>query len=83
MVSKYTLFAAVAVAASYLVGNGVLTPPQYLTLGYMGTFLEGFLLQFAVWAFYSVMLKHRFSSMRHLPGPKVREAPSENSLRED
>lgn len=80
MVSKYALFAAVAVAASYLVGNGVLTPPQFLTFGHMGTFLEGFLLQFVVWAFYSVLLKHRFSSMRNLPGPKVREALSENPL---
>ncbi|KFY38115.1 hypothetical protein V495_06754 [Pseudogymnoascus sp. VKM F-4514 (FW-929)] len=70
MVSKYALFAAVAVAASYLVGNGVLTPPQFLTFGHMGTFLEGFLLQFVVWTFYSVLLKHRFSSMRNLPGPK-------------
>lgn len=74
MVSKYKLFAAVAVVASYLVGKGVLTPPWYLTLGFIGTFIEGFLLQFAVWAFYSVLLKHRLSSLRHLPGPKVCEA---------
>ncbi|KFZ16407.1 hypothetical protein V502_05114 [Pseudogymnoascus sp. VKM F-4520 (FW-2644)] len=70
MVSKYKLFATVAVVASYLVGKGVLTPPWYLTLGYTGTFIGGFLLQFAVWAFYSVLLKHRLSPMRHLPGPK-------------
>lgn len=74
MVSKYSLFAAVAVVASYLVGTGVLTPPWYLTFGYIGTFVGVFLLQFAVWASYSVLLKHRLSSLRHLPGPKVREA---------
>ena len=80
MVSKYKLFAVVAVVASYLVGKGVLSPPWYLTLGYIGTFIEGFLLQFTVWAFYSVLLKHRLSPMRHLPGPKVREALIETPL---
>ncbi|OBT67533.1 hypothetical protein VE03_03711 [Pseudogymnoascus sp. 23342-1-I1] len=70
MVSKYSLFAVVAVVASYLVGNGALTPPWYLKFGYIGTFIEVFLLQFAVRAFYSVLLKHRLSPLRHLPGPK-------------
>lgn len=74
MVSKYTLFAAVAAVVSYLVGNGVITPPWYLTFGYIGIFIEGFLLQFIVWAFYSILLKHRLSPLRHLPGPKVRKA---------
>lgn len=77
MVSKYRLFAAVAAVVSYLVGNGVITPPWHLTFGYMGIFIEGFLLQFTIWAFYSVLLKHRISPLRHLPGPKVREALTE------
>lgn len=80
MVSKYKLIAAVAVVASYLVGKGVVTPPWYLTLGYIGTFVEVFLLQFTVWAFYSVLFKHRLSPLRHLPGPKVREVLIENPL---
>ncbi|KFY26360.1 hypothetical protein V493_04130 [Pseudogymnoascus sp. VKM F-4281 (FW-2241)] len=70
MVSRYKLFTAVAVVASYLVGNGVITPPWYFTFGYVGTFLGGFLLQFTIWAFYRVLLKHRLSPLRHLPGPK-------------
>ncbi|KFZ08216.1 hypothetical protein V501_06058 [Pseudogymnoascus sp. VKM F-4519 (FW-2642)] len=70
MVSKYTLFAVVAAVVSYLVGNGVITPPWYLAFGYVGIFIEGFLVQFTVWAFYSVLLKHRLSPLRHLPGPK-------------
>jgi hypothetical protein len=74
MVSKYKLFAAAAIATSYLVGNGVLTPPWYLKLGYFGTFIEAFLLQFSVWAFYTVLVKPRISPLRHLPGPKVRGA---------
>ncbi|KFY07091.1 hypothetical protein V492_07464 [Pseudogymnoascus sp. VKM F-4246] len=71
MAHRYKLFAAVAVVASYLVGNGVLTPPWYLKFGYMGTFIEVFLLQFTVWAFYSILLHHRISPLRHLPGPKA------------
>jgi uncharacterized BrkB/YihY/UPF0761 family membrane protein len=73
MVSKYTLFASVAAVVSYLVGNGVITPPWYLTFGYIGIFIGGFLLQLTVWTLYSVLLKHRLSPLRHLPGPKVCE----------
>lgn len=82
MVSKYGIFAVVAVVASHLVGKGVLNPPWYLRFGYMGTFIEVFLLQFSVWASYKVLLKHRISPLRHLPGPKVREPLVKRSLSE-
>ena len=82
MVSKYGLLVAVAVVASYLVGKGVLTLPWHLRFGYIGTFIEVFLLQFSVWASYSILLKHRISPLRHLPGPKVCEPLIERSLGE-
>jgi hypothetical protein len=72
MALPYKPLILTSIAASYVVASGIYTPPWYLKLGYVGTFVEAYALQLATWAFYTVVLYPRyFSPLRHLPAPKV------------
>jgi hypothetical protein len=70
MALPYKSMAALSAVSSYTL---VAYHPNLLLFSrpsYLGTFLQLWLLQFAIWAFYKVILYPKYlSPLRHLPAP--------------